>query len=111
MRGPLATAAAIVLTLTQPCLALGVDASAGLAPPGHPGPTEALTGTITSLDPATMNFALREKGIAQRYWVERARRFRGGRRNASFFDLRIGQPVEVTFHESGRLRIADVIAF
>jgi hypothetical protein len=66
---------------------------------------------ITYLDPATMNFVLQGKGIAQRYWVGRATRFQGGRPDASFFDLRIGQPVEVTFHDSGRLRIADAIAF
>jgi hypothetical protein len=47
----------------------------------------------SAIDSATMNFACRANTGDRFYWVARNTRFRAGRSNASFFDLRTGQPV------------------
>jgi hypothetical protein len=110
MRGTLAAIAAFFLaqSVAPACLAQGnVGASAGVAPPGGNGPPLVQTGRITYLDPATMNFVCQGRGGTSRYWATRATRVRAGPYQASFYDLRMGQRVEVTFHNSGRLEIAD----
>jgi hypothetical protein len=84
-----------------------VGASPGLPPPYDIGPPLVQVGKITYLDGATMNFVCQGRGGAWRYWVTRATRFRAGPYQSSFYDLRAGQPVEVQFHDSGRLEIAD----
>lgn len=69
------------------------------------------TGTITFLDPVSMNFIVQGRTGARQYWATRATFFRASRPSASFFDLTMGQRVEVAFHNSGPLEIADVVTF
>jgi hypothetical protein len=56
-----------------------------------------------------MNFVCRSETGDRFYWVSRATRFRAGRSDASFFDLRTGRPVEVISHNSGGLNVADLV--
>jgi hypothetical protein len=66
-------------------------------------------GIVTTIDSATMNFVCRGETGDRFYWVSPATRFRAGRSNASFFDLRTGQPVEVISHDSGGLEVVDLV--
>lgn len=91
-------------------------ASPGRAQGGAPGvdlalsaPRGAQTCTIVALDSVTMNFLCQTQGTESQYWVARSTRFLANRPGASFFDLRTGQLVQVTFHDAGRLRIADLV--
>jgi len=93
-------------------------ASPGRAQGGAPGVDLALAAphgaqacTIVALDSVTMNFLCQAQGIESQYWVARSTRFLSNWPTGSFFDLRTGQPVEVTFHNAGRLRIADLVRF
>lgn len=67
--------------------------------------------TVVALDTVTLNFLCRTTDGMRQYWIARSTRFIGGGPDASFFDLAIGQPVQVTFHNAGRLAIADGIRF
>jgi hypothetical protein len=73
------------------------------------GPTHVQRGIVATIDSATMNFVCRGETGDRFYWVSRSTRFRTGRSNASFFDLRTGQPVEVISHDSGGLEVADLV--
>ena len=93
-------------------------ASPGRAQGGAPGVNLALAAprgtqacTVIALDSASMNFLCRAQGSDRQYWVARSTRFVANRPGASFFDLRTGQPVQVTFHSGGRLVIADLVRF
>ena len=95
----------------------------GLASPGRaqaaaPGIDLAITAprggqacTIVALDTVTMNFLCQAQGSERQYWVARSTHFLANRPSASFFDLRTGQLVQVTFHDDGRHRIADLVRF
>ena len=74
---------------------------------GGRGPLQ--SGTLTTIDTVAMNFSCHGKTGDRLYWVARETRFRAGRANASFFDLRTGRPVNVTSHRSGDLVIADLV--
>lgn len=92
--------AALVLAFASPTLAQGV-----------PDRTHVQAGTVVSLDPVSMNFVVQDQTIARQYWATRATRYRANLPYASFFDLTPGQRVEVIFHDSGPLEIADVVMF
>jgi hypothetical protein len=110
MRGPIALFALLLLTetLAGPGLTQGTVGSS-LDPTGRTGPADVRTGTVTYVDPATMNFVCQDKSTSQRYWATRATRFASGRSNGSFFDLAPGQSVQVTSHLSGRIEVADEV--
>ena len=78
---------------------------------GSGGVAQSRTGTITYLDPVTMNFVCQDGRQTQRYWVTRATRFSGPRPGVSFFDLAVGRSVRVIFHQFGRQEIADAVFF
>jgi hypothetical protein len=73
------------------------------------GPAHVQRGIVTTIDSVTMNFVCRGETGDRFYWVSRSTRFRAGRSNASFFDLRTGQPVEVISHDSGGLEVVDLV--
>src|SRR5579863_7605027 len=82
-------------------------ASPGRAQGGAPGVDLALAAphgaqacTIVALDSVTMNFLCQAQGSDRQYWVARSTHFLANRPSASFFDLRTGQPVQVTFHDA-----------
>lgn len=56
-----------------------------------------------------MNFVCHGNTGDRFHWVSGTTRFRAGRANASFFDLRTGQPVEVISRNSGGLEVADLV--
>jgi hypothetical protein len=62
-----------------------------------------------SLLQALLGLALHRAARGAECWVARNTRFRAGRSNSSFFDLRTGQPVQVISHRSGNLEIADLV--
>ena len=66
--------------------------------------------TVVALDTVTLNFLCRTNRGTRQYWIARSTRFIGRGPDASFFDLATGQPVQVTFHNAGRLAIADVVS-
>jgi hypothetical protein len=79
--------------------------------PERTGPTQIDAGTIVWLDPVSMNFVMQGQTNARQYWATRATRFRANKFSPTFFDLAVGQSVEVVFHDSGRLEIADVVTY
>lgn len=74
-------------------------------------PRRTLLCTITAVDSVSTNFVCQTNRVARKYWTARSTHFVTVRPNASFFDLKTGQPVRVTFHDAGRLAIADVVQF
>ncbi|HEY3639029.1 MAG TPA: hypothetical protein VGK90_12845 [Rhizomicrobium sp.] len=75
-----------------------------------PGPSpQAQTGTVVSVDPATMNFVCKDGEGIKRYWVTRMTGFSSGRETVSFFGLSTGHQVEVMSHPSGGLDVADQV--
>src|SRR5437764_12948514 len=96
-----------LLFASQPCFAQG-GFGAGLISPND-GVVHVQRGTVTTIDSATMNFACRGNTGDRFYWVARNTRFRAGRSNASFFDLKTGEPVQVMSHRSGNLELADLV--
>ncbi len=66
-------------------------------------------GIVSTIDSATMTFVCRGETGDRFYWVSRSKRFRTGRSNASFFDLRTGPPAEVISHDSGGVELADLV--
>ena len=89
-----------------------------LAGPGYAQEFEVLAGAknvqlgrIFSLDPVSMSLVVQDSNATRQIWTTRATRFRTGHPDASFFDLMIGQRVAVTFHDSGRLAIADQVTY
>jgi hypothetical protein len=68
-------------------------------------------GRIGAIDTAGMSFVCGGNSGSRIYWVSRATRFRAGGAQASFFDLRAGEPAEVTFHHSSGRDIADLVRF
>lgn len=110
MRRSTAAIAVLLLVqgLVQPSLAQAVNGTA-IDTSGRAGPARARTGTVVFIDSATMNLVCRDRRGTQSYWVTRATRFRAGARNTSFFNLKTGQPIDVVFHSSGRIDVADVI--
>jgi hypothetical protein len=95
--------AALVLALASPALAQSL--------PGRNGVTQVQAGTIVYLDPVSMNFIVQNRTAARQFWATRATLFRANLPYASFFDLTMGQRVQVAFHDSGPLEIADVVTF
>lgn len=92
-------------------------ASAGHAQGGSSGvdivlgaPRGIVACTVVALDSVTLNFICRTNGGMRQYWIARSTQFIGGGPDASFFDLAAGQRVQVTFHNAGRLAIADVVS-
>jgi hypothetical protein len=98
----------ILFFLAGPCCAQGITAP-GVDPAALGGRTQVQTGSVTYVDPVTMNFVCRDKTASRRYWATRATRFGAGRPGASFFDLAPGQTVQVTSHLSGRIDVADQV--
>ena len=78
---------------------------------GLSGPAQVRTGTVISLDSASGNFVVQDRTTARQYWTSRGTLFHANRPSASFFDLAIGQRVQVVFHNSGPLAIADLVTF
>lgn len=76
---------------------------------GAPGGIQACA--VVALDSVTLNFICRTNDGMRQYWIARSTQFIGGGSDASFFELTNGQPVQVTFHNAGRLAIADSIRF
>ena len=109
MRKTIAAAALLLAQgLANPGFAQGAASGVDLAPQA-PRRIEACT--IAALDSVAMNFVCQTNRRARQYWVSRSTRFLAGRPNASFFDLTTGRPVQVTFHNTGRQRMADIVRF
>jgi hypothetical protein len=113
MRPAIVIAAGFVMAgLSQTCQAQALPGNApGLRPPDIPSPTQASTGTILTFDPVSMNFVCADRHGTARYWMTRATSVRSGGRNATFSDLRTGEPVRVVFHRSGEQNVADLVVF
>lgn len=79
--------------------------------PSPSGATLAQRATVLSIDSVSMNFVCAERNSIRRYWLTAATGFRSGAQNATFFDLRTGEPVQVTFHRAGPLNVADLVVF
>lgn len=104
------TAALTVLLLAQSLVPASLaQAVAGVDASARARTARVQTGTVVFLDRATMSFVCRDGMGTRSYWVTRATLFRAGSGNTSFFNLGTGQPVEVVFHPSGRIDVADVI--
>jgi hypothetical protein len=101
-----AAALLFALGLCGPCLAQGLS---GAPLPGAIGIAQTERGRVTTIDSVTMNFGCRGRTGDHRYWVNRATRFRASCPNASFFDVKTGERVEVISHHSGNQDIADVV--
>ena len=108
MRGRIVVAAVFLLTQAQIGLAQGgapgVDVARG-------APRRALACTVTVLDTVSMNFVCQTNRAARRFWVARSTHFIAGGPNGTFFHLKTGQPVEVTFHGTGPHPVADIVRF
>ncbi|MGH6888228.1 MAG: hypothetical protein ACREHF_03380 [Rhizomicrobium sp.] len=109
MRGPLA---AVLCLVPGICLAQMMPG----AEPGVPPPSLTASagvgiamGKIGAIDSVGMSFVCGGNGRSRTYWITQATRFRTGAIEASFFDLRTGEPVEVTFHRSGGQAVADLV--
>ena len=112
MRRSVAVIAALIVAqcLSTAGVAQGA-AGEGIGSTGLVGRARVQAGTVTYMDPATMNFICQVGSTSQRYWVTRGTRFRSDRPNATFFDLAVGHAVEVTSHESSTHEIADIVRF
>src|SRR5947209_6835406 len=108
MRGSTTAVTLFLLFASQPCLAQG-GFGAGLTSPNDTGAAHVRRGTVITIDSVTMNFTCHGNTGDRFYWIARDTRFQMGRSNASFFDLRTGQPVQVMSHRSGNLEIADLV--
>jgi hypothetical protein len=109
MRKTIASAAVLLSScLANTGLAQGAASGVDLA---MQAPRRVDTCTITALDSVTMNFVCQTNRRVRQYWVSRSTRFLADRPNVSFFELTTGQPVQVTFHNTGRQRIADIVRF
>ena len=109
MRKTIAIAALLLAQeLANTGLAQGAASGVDLA---MQAPRRVDTCTIAAVDSVTMNFVCQANRRVRQYWVSRSTRFFAGRPNVSFFDLTTGQPVQVTFHNAGRQRIADIVRF
>ena len=62
------------------------------------------------LDTVSMNFVCQTNGAAHRFWLARSTHFVAGGPHGSPFHLQTGQTVQVTFHNAGRIAVADVVS-
>lgn len=109
MRGPLVAVFCLVPGI---CLAQMLPgAELGAPPPSavRSAGSGVATGKIGAVDTIGMSFVCAENGVARIYWITQATRFRSGAGQASFFDMRTGEPAVITFHLSAGRNVADLV--
>jgi len=95
-------------------LHLGCVAAAALAvPPASAAPAYHGTprggGTVTARDDAARIFTAVRRGRASTYQVTDKTRFVVGGAPGSWWDVRVGTPVQVRWHRAGSKRMADIV--
>jgi len=108
MRGITATAVFLLAqAIAQPGLAQGGSSGLDLA---LGAPRHVQTCTVTAVDTVSMNFVCQTNRTTHRFWLARSTQFSARGPNASPFQLRTGQRVQVTFHNAGRQPVADSVS-
>jgi hypothetical protein len=66
-------------------------------------------GTVTARDDAARTFTAVRRGRASTYQVTDKTRFVTGGAQGSWWDVRVGTPVQVRWHRAGGKRVADIV--